>query len=153
MYSNRKRINITNNDGLNPGDEVVLLPKSVYDEMLQEYQELKLQVKNESQDTNHDDNLEETVSNILNPIYEHHEKELKKKDTIIQEKDTEIKRLQSQASKFNTAMNGLSIIDMFRSKHKKLISDYQDTIWIYKKNETIAADVKSLPGEDDNKTT
>ena len=50
-------------------------------------------------------------------------------------------------------MNGLSLIDMLRSKHKKLISEYQNTIWIYKPGETIAADVKKLPGEDDNKTT
>ena len=154
MYSNRKRINITNNDGLNPGDEVVLLPKSIYDEMIKENQELKLKVANDNQDNNKDLNLEEMLSDILNPIYKHHEKELEKKDGIINEKDTEIKRLQSQASKFNTAMNGLSSIDiMFRRKHKKLISDYQDTIWIYGKSKSITADVKSIPGGDDNKST
>lgn len=144
MYSNRKRINITNGDGLSPGEEVVLLPKKVYEEMVQEYQELK----NRTQEPSQDLNLEETLQKILNPIYEHHEKELKRKDIIIQEKDTEIKRLQSQASKFNTRMNGLSLFDMVRHKHKKLISEYQDTIWIYKQSDSIAADIKSLPGKD-----
>ena len=145
-YSKRKRINILKDDGFQPGDKVAILPKTAYDEIMVKLENLEQQVSDYQQQDENTGNVksEETISDILEQIYQQHQKQLENKDKIIHDKDLEINRLKSITSKYNTSLNGLSTIDiLFRRKHKQLIDDFQNSIWIHS-DDVLEADVNNL---------
>ena len=145
-YSKRKRINILKDDGFQPGDKVVVLPKTAYDDIMLKLENLEQLVSDYQQQDGNNDNgkSEELFSDVLEHIYQQQQKELENKDKIIHDKDLEINRLKSITSKYNTSLNGLSTFDiLFRRKHKQLINDFQDSIWIHS-DDVLEADVKEL---------
>ena len=145
-YSKRKRINILKDDGFKPGDKVVILPLASYDDMIAELQRLEQLVTDYQmqEESIGNEKSNETVSNVVEHIYQMHQKQLENKDKIIQEKELEINRLKSITSKYNTSMNGLSTFDMlFRRKHKQLIDDFQSSIWITS-DDVLETDVENL---------
>lgn len=145
-YSKRKRINILKDDGFKPGDKVVILPLASYDDMIAELQRLEQLVTDyelQDNDTSYDKS-DGIFSDVLEHIYQQHQKQLENKDKIIQARALEINRLKSITSKYNIAMNGLSTFDMiFKKKHKQLIEDFQSSIWI-QNDDVLEADVNRL---------
>ena len=51
--------------------------------------------------------------------------------------------------KFTTALSGLSLWDIIRSKHKNLIKDFQDSIWVDVPQDQVQ-EVEKLPKKDDD---
>lgn len=126
-YSGRLRININKNDGLNPGDNVVLILESDYQKLQAEKETLSSKVEMLEHERT---NLEELVNITLNPIHEHYKSELEKKDNIIKAKDGELNNIKAILNKFTTSISGLSFIDLVRGKHKNVINDFHDRIWV-----------------------
>ena len=140
-YSGRLRINITGKDGFNPGDNVVLLLEADYQKLLDENNLLSSKVEMLEHERT---NLEELVNITLNPIHEHYKEELKTKDSIISSKDQELNNIKAILNKFTTSISGLSFIDLIRGKHKEVISDFHDSIWVNVPKDQVA-DVEKLP--------
>ena len=129
-YSGRLRININKNDGLNPGDNVVLILESDYQKLQAEKETLSSKVEMLEHERT---NLEELVNITLNPIHEHYKSELEKKDNIIKAKDDELNNMLSRSIlpfSATTSISGLSFIDLVRGKHKNVINDFHDRIWV-----------------------
>lgn len=143
-YSGRLRINITNKDNLNPGDNVVLLLESEYNKIVSANDVLESKVEMLEHERQ---NLEELVELTLNPIHEHYRQELKNKDAIIESKDNELNNIKAIMNVFTTNLSGLSWWDMFRSKHKDLIKEFQDKIWVNVSHDPVK-DVEKIPGSD-----
>lgn len=154
----RQRIDVNIGDGFNPGDEVVLVPVSEYDGIKQNILNLtsqlrttenKLAAKNEEIQIykNQEQNLKQIVEDVTAPI----KKELEDKDNEIKQLELQIKVLQRMASQYNIQMSGLSAIDiLFRHKHKDLIDDFNNNIWIINQDNQVGnIDLKKLPGKDD----
>lgn len=146
-YTGRLRVNIVKSDELVKGDKIVLVKANDFKNLLSDYEKLEDKVKMlESERTN----LEQLVEITLNPIHQKYQKELEDKDNQISEKDNELNDIKALCSNYNTEMNGLSLIDMVvRKKHKKLIDDFHQKIWIKPKNIDRVTDVEVLPGSED----
>ena len=111
-YSGRKRINTVKDDEFKTGETVVLLTE-------QEYKELKQKKENIDIDI------------ILKTINKNHEKQLQKLEKQVKEKEKELNQIKGMFTRFITQVNGLSFFDLiFKHKHKELISDFQDRVWI-----------------------
>lgn len=146
QYSNRLRVNIVKSDGMVKGEKIVLLKVDDFKNLLSDYENLQGKVKMlENQQTNIKDLLEINAD----AIHQNYKNELENKDKQIKEKDDEIKDINALCSKYNVQMNGLSLIDMvIRKKHKKLIDDFQEKIWIDNNMDRVT-DVDVLPGSED----
>ena len=133
-YSGRCRINITNKDDLKPGDKVVIFR----DDDFKKYKENILNLQSQLRTTedklqnykDQEQNVEKLIKIALTPIEEHYQKEIKKLEDTITAKDNEINRLKAIYTNFSTSMNGVSLWDMVRGKHKNLIDDFSNKIWI-----------------------
>ena len=143
-YSGRLRINITNKDNLNPGDNVVLILESEYNNLLSSNDVLTSKVEMLEHERK---NLEDLIEITLNPIHEHYKDQLKEKDRIIKSKDDELNNIKAIMNKFTTSISGLSLWEIIRGKHKNLISECQDKIWVNVPMDQVA-DVEKLPGGD-----
>lgn len=145
-YSGRLRVNIVKDDDLTQGQKIVILKENDFNKLLSDYGNLEDQVKKLENERTNIDNL---IENVLNPIYQKHNKELENKDNQIKQKDTQLDNIKALCSNYNTRMNGLSLMDMVvRKKHKKIISEFEDKIWIHKKRDYIT-DVDMLPASKD----
>lgn len=152
-YTNRQRININKDDNLEPGAKVVILTAKEYDDMKKDFIELQdsfIKIENETQLLKkQEQNLKELIENVTAPIYENHKKELENKDLEIKQLTDELNAMKQICSQFNIEISGLNTIDiLFRSKHKKLIQEFNKNIWITAKPGAIVdADAKAIPGK------
>lgn len=156
-YSNRKRINVNQDDGLCPGDSVIVMTSKEYEDFkndVVELQDIISNLKNENQLLkNQERNLKEIMENITNPIYENHKKEMQDKELQIKQLTDELNTLKKVCSQYNLDMTGLNTIDIviFR-KHKKLINDFNNSIWVNVEDaKIIDADTKKITNEINNK--
>ena len=145
-YSGRLRINITQSDNINAGDNVVLLLESDYNRLISDNDKLSSQVEMLKQEQR---NIEDILEVTLKTIYSEHRIQLQKKDDIIKSKDDELNRIKGILDKFTTALSGLSLWDIIRSKHKNLIKDFQDSIWVDVPQDQVQ-EVEKLPKKDDD---
>ena len=143
-YSGRLRINITQSDGLNQGDNVVLILESEYNRLISANDTLTSKVEMLEHERK---NLEDLIEITLNPIHQHYKDQLKEKDRIIKSKDDELNNIKAIMNKFTTSISGLSLWEIIRGKHKNLISEFQDKIWVNVPMDQVA-DVEKLPGGD-----
>ena len=156
-YSNRQRIDINKSDGLNPGSEVVILSKSDYNNLINENKDLnnELTVKTTELQLlkDQENNLKDIVTDSIAPIDKHYQKELENKDNQIKQLKHQLNTLQAKANQHNLDMQGLNVFTMFfLRKHKKLISNFNDTITaITNDPKIIDADTKAIPGSKKNK--
>ena len=162
--SQRQRIDVNKSDGLSTGEDVVLIPVTEYDKIKQNIMNLTRQLRScedklsAKEDEikiykDQEQNLEELIKNAITPIDEHYQKELKNKDDKIKQLELQLKTLQRIASQYNIQMGGLSAIDMlFRKKHKELIEDFNNNIWIINQDNQIEdVNIKKLPGNNATK--
>ena len=116
-YSKRQRINLKVSDGFKADDTVYVLSE-------QEYKEL---TENQS---------DKNAEIVLTKIYEQHEKQIENKDKQIKQLSDRLDAIRGALSKYNTSLAGLSAIDIiFRSKHKDLIKDFEQRIWIIRNDD------------------
>lgn len=151
-YSNRQRIDLNKKDNLKPGANVVILTDDEYNNIKKEFLELQEQYKilenqiQMQQDQEH--NLKEIIENVTAPIYENHKKDLANKDLEIKQLTDELNAIRKSCSQYNIELMDLNAIDIiFRSKHKKLIKDFNNTIFVNMEVAPIDADAKTLPGD------
>ena len=96
------------------------------------------------------DQMDDIIKLALKPIEEHYNSELEKKDKVISDKEDEINNIKAVLNKFSTSMSGLSFIDLIRGKHKNLIDDFHDSIWVNVPMDQVQ-EVEKLPTKDDKK--
>lgn len=152
-YSKRQRINLNKDDGLNPGDNVVVLTANEYDNIKKDIlqlqdQAIKLEKENQILQ-NQEQNLKEIIQDVTTPIYENHKKELQDKDLQIKQLNNELKTLKAKCNQFNLDLMGLNAIDIvILRKYKKLIQEFNNTISIGLTPGAIDidADAKAIPG-------
>ena len=144
QYSDRKRINITNKDELNPGDKVAILLEDEYNTLMQEHYQL---IADNERYQDNETNIKDIIELAINPINKEHEKEINKKDKIIESKKNELTSLKSIINKFMIDINGLSAIDViFKKKHQKLINDLYDSVWVKLQPDRVEnVEVEKLP--------
>ena len=160
----RQRIDINKADSLATNSEVVIIPISEYDGIKQNILNLtsqlrtaedKLSAKEDELQIYKDQeqNLKQIVEDVTAPIYENHKTELENKDNEIKQLQDQLKALQQIASTYNIQMGGLSAMDiLFRKKHKELIEDFNNNIWIIGNDKQVEdVDLKKIPGSDDSK--
>ena len=157
-YSGRLRINIVQDDPFQPNEKVVLMSMQEYEEIKDKILELQEQVTEVQKEAEmlqttidqHNDQIPQIVKVALSPIEEHYNSELEKKDNVISDKEDEINNINAVLNKFSTSMSGLSFIDLIRGKHKNLIDDFHDSIWVNVPMDQVQ-EVEKLPIRDDKK--
>ena len=157
-YSGRLRINIVQDDPFQPNEKVVLMSMQEYEEIKDKILELQEQVTEVQKEAEmlqtiidqHNDQIPQIVKVALSPIEEHYNSELEKKDKVISDKEDEINNIKAVLNKFSTSMSGLSFIDLIRGKHKNLIDDFHDSIWVNVPMDQVQ-EVEKLPIRDDKK--
>lgn len=150
QYSNRQRIDLNKKDNLKPGAKVVILTDTEYDNIKKEFLELQEQYKILENQTkikqDQEQNLKEIIENVTAPIYENHKKDLANKDLEIKQLTDELNAIRKSCSQYNIELMDLNAIDiLFRHKHKKLIKDFNNTIFVNMEVNPIDADAKTLP--------
>ena len=147
-YSGRKRINITNSDGLVKDDSVVILKKSEYDDLMAEHRKLqKLQEISARMDNLTEDNINdkflEPLRNSYNDIISGLKQDLK-------DKDTEINRLKAIYHDYDKQVYSLGLMDILRHKNKDISQDFNSKIWI-KSDDQVVTDAKVKQLDTDSK--
>ena len=153
-YSNRQRINLNKNDGFTPGEEVVIFTKSEFDK----YKDNILNLQNQLRTTEdklyniqeQQENLEQMIDKITNPIHQSYQKQLDDKDKELKQLKVQLKTLQAKTNQYNLELMGLNCIDiLLLRKHKKIIKNFNDEITLLADDpKIIDADTKAIPGKD-----
>lgn len=109
-YGGRKRINIVNDDNLEPGTQVVILTAD-------EYQEL-----HDRQGS--DGEADKMTKDMVSEIHQNYQRQLDNKDAIIKSKDGEIKGLKDDVSNLKDKYNDniKRLIGMLSNYDKEIIS-------------------------------
>ena len=145
-YSGRKRINITNSDGLVKDDEVVIMKKSDYDTLMTDYMRLR---KMEQEQDNSKVTSDAIADKFIKPIqdsYTHQLNDIKDeyKQTIAS-KDKEINRLKAIYQDYDKQVYSLGLMDILRRNNKKISDDFNSKIWISSDDHLVTdAEVKKL---------
>lgn len=152
QYSNRQRIDLNKKDNLEAGSEVVILTRKEFDEIEKDYLDLQdkyVRLENQVRmKQEQEQNLKEIIENVTAPIYENHKKELEIKDIEIKQLQGKLNIIRKSCSQFNVELMDLNALDiLFRSKHKKLIKEFNNTIFVNVDGEVVNADVKTITGE------
>lgn len=145
-YSGRKRINITNTDGLVKDDAVVVMKKSDYDDLMTELyrlQELEKDMNNQKVTAG------AIGDKFIKPLQDSYDDIISGLNDKIDAKDKEINRLKAICSQYSIDMNGLSKWDMLiHNKHKKVTDDFHSKIWITRPDTMVTdAEVMKLDGD------
>ena len=147
-YTNRQRININKDDNLKSDTKVIILTDDEYNTIKKDFkdlQDINIKLENENQILkNQEQNLKEIIENVTAPIYENHKKDLEIKDNEIKQLNSQLNLLKKICNQFNLELMGLNTMDLlFRSKHKKLIKDFNNRISIDNQdNKIVNADTK-----------
>ena len=166
----RQRIDLNKSDGLTPGSEVVLIPVEKYNSIKQDILDLQnelMTARNESEMLmeinakleqqiadmkNQEINLRKIIEDVTAPIDEHYQNELENKNDEIKQLKRQLNTLKAKTTQFNLELMGLNTIDMlFKHKHKKLITDFNDEITIVGDDPNIIdTDTKAIPGNNED---
>lgn len=153
-YSKRQRVNITNNDELETGTKIVIMTLKEYNNFKSDVVDLQDQLRNLEKENqllqNQEQNLKQLIHDVTTPIYENHKKELENKDNEIKQLTNELNTMKKVCSQYNLELTGLNIIDiLILRKHKKLIKNFNSSIWV-NNDDTVIADAKAIPGKEKN---
>ena len=141
-YSNRQRINITNQDKLKPGDKVVLLPEDKYNILLDKYNKSLVELE---QYKSRNEDIKSILEVNTKTISDEYKKLIDEKEKELKSKDNELNNLKAIVSKFMTTFNGLSTLDIIlRKKHRKLINDLEDSIWTKLNPDRVSSEVNQI---------
>ena len=126
-YSGRKRINITQSDGLKKDDTVVILKKSDYDNLMTEHHRLQELEK----DINNQKITADAISEkFLKPVKDSYTDIIDGLNDKITNKDNEINRLKAITQDYDKQVYSLGLRDILRHKNKEMSQDFNSKIWI-----------------------
>lgn len=153
-YGGRKRINIVNDDNLEPGTPVVILTSD-------EYQEL---IDRQGGTSNSDGEADQMTKEMVTEIHQNYQRQLDNKDTIIKSKDDKIKSLRDDIDTLKDKYNDniKRLIGMLSNYDKDIISqgslglvrcstiqriskNFNSKLWSNK--DTLLIDAETSPGE------
>ena len=149
-YGGRKRINITNSDGLVKDDAVVVLRKSDYDTLIKDYNKL-IDIVNSM------DNQKVTADAIgeklVTPLKDSYDTIISDLKQDLKDKDTEINRLKAVYSEYDKQVYSMGLLDILRKNNRKISDDFNSKIWITRPDSMVTdAEVRKLnePADSDN---
>lgn len=152
-YSGRKRINITNSDGLVKDDAVVVLRKSDYDNLIKEFHRLQELEKDMNNQKVTADAIGDKFIEPLKTSYDSIISDLKQQ---LKNKDTEINRLKAIYHDYDKQVYSMGFMDILRHKNREISQDFNSKIWITSSDDSMVTDaeVKKLnrPDHDDQET-
>lgn len=152
-YSGRKRINITNSDGLVKDDAVVVLRKSDYDDLIKEFHRLQELEKDMNNQKVTADAIGDKFIEPLKTSYDSIISDLKQQ---LKDKDTEINRLKAIYHDYDKQVYSMGFMDILRHKNREISQDFNSKIWITSSDDSMVTDaeVKKLnrPDHDDQET-
>ena len=147
-YSGRKRINITNSDGLVKDDKVVILKEQDYNDLMAEVHRLTT-IETDL------DNQKVTADTIgekfLEPVKDGYNNIIDGLNDTIKEKDKEINRLKAIYHDYDKQVYSLRCMDILRHKNREISQDFNSKIWITSSDDSMVTDaeVKKLGEPDD----
>ena len=147
-YSGRKRINITNSDGLVKDDKVVILKEQDYNDLMAEVHRLTT-IETDL------DNQKVTADTIgekfLEPLKDGYNNIIDGLNDKIDAKDDEINRLKAIYHEYDKQVYSLGFIDILRHKNREISQDFNSKIWITSSDDSMVTDaeVKKLGEPDD----
>lgn len=140
-YSGRKRINITNSDGLVKDDEVAVMLKSDYDDLMTELDRLQeLEQNLDNQKVTADamgDKFLQPVKDSFNDIIDGLKQDLK-------DKDKEINRLKAVCHDYDKQVYSLGFMDILRHKNRDISDDFNSKIWITSSDDSMVTDAEVM---------
>ena len=149
-YGGRKRINITNSDGLVKDDAVVVLRKSDYDTLIKDYNKL-IDIVNSM------DNQKVTADAIgeklVTPLKDSYDTIISDLKQDLKDKDTEINRLKAVYSEYDKQVYSMGLLDILRKNNRKISDDFNSKIWITRPDSMVTdAEVRKLnePADSDD---
>lgn len=141
-YSGRKRINITNSDGLVKDDAVVVMKKSDYDDLMTEHHKLQEQVKDIDNQKLTADAIGEK---LVKPLQDSYDSIISDLQEQIKDKDTEINRLKAVYQEYDKQVYSMGFMDILRHKNREISDDFNSKIWIMSDDRVVTdAEVKKL---------
>ena len=145
-YSGRKRINITNNDGLVKDDEVVIMKKSDHDALMTDYMRL---IKMEQEQDNSKVTSDAIAEKFITPITDSYDDIIDGLNDKIDAKDKEINRLKAIYQEYDKQVYSLGFIDILKHRNRDISDDFNNKIWINPDDNMVTdAEVKKLTGDD-----
>lgn len=140
-YSGRKRINITNSDGLVKDNEVAVMLKSDYEILMTELDRLQeLEQNLDNQKVTADamgDKFLQPVKDSFNDIIDGLKQDLK-------DKDKEINRLKAVYQDYDKQVYSLGFIDILRHKNRDISDDFNSKIWITSSDDSMVTDAEVM---------
>lgn len=129
-YNGRQRIELNKKDNLDAGAKIIILSENEYNQLIDKINDYDA-LKKENQILNEqENNLSEMVKDITAPIYDQHKKDLQKKDNEIEQLTSQLNYIRKSISHYIISLSSLGFMDLvFRTKHKKIIHDMNDTIF------------------------
>lgn len=141
-YSGRKRINITNSDGLVKDDEVIVLRKSDYDDLMTEHhrlQELEKDLNNQKV------TADDIGDKFIKPVKDSYDSIINDLQKQIKDKDTEINRLKAIYQEYDKQVYSMGFMDIIRHNNRKISDDFNSKVWITRPDNMVTdAEVKKL---------
>ena len=149
-YSGRKRINITNTDGLVKDDAVVVLKKSDYDDLMTELYRLEELEK----DMNNQKVTADAIGDkFIKPLQDSYDIIISELQEQIKDKDTEINRLKAVYQEYDKQVYSMGFMDILRHKNREISDDFNSKIWITRPDSMVTdAEVRKLnePADSDD---
>ena len=146
-YSGRKRINITNSDGLVKDDAVVVLKKSDYDDLMTELVRLQELEKNIDNQKISADTIGEK---FLQPVKDSYNDIINGLNDKIDSKDKEINRLKAIYHEYDKQVYSLGLRDILSHKNKEMSQDFNSKLWVKSGDQVVTdAEVKKVGEPDD----
>ena len=146
-YGGRKRINITNSDGLVKDDKVVILKEQDYNDIMAEYHRLETI---ESDLDNQKVTADAIGEKLVTPLKDSYDTIISDLQEQIKDKDTEINRLKAVYNEYDKQVYSLGLMDILRKNNRKISDDFNSKIWITRPDSMVTdAEVKKLADSPD----
>lgn len=138
-YSGRKRINITQSDGLVKDDDVVVLRKSDYNNLIAEYDRL---VQVEKDIDNQKVTADAMGDKFIEPIRDSYNNIIDGLNEQIKDKDKEINRLKAIYHDYDKQVYSMGLLDILRHKNREISKDFNSKIWITSNDDSMVTDAE-----------
>lgn len=146
-YGGRKRINITNSDGLVKDDKVVIIKEQDYNNLMAEYHRL---TTIESDLDNQKVTADAIGEKFLQPVKDSYTDIIDGLNDKIDSKDDEINRLKAIYHEYDKQVYSLGLRDILRHKNKEMSQDFNSKLWVKSGDQVVTdAEVKKVGEPDD----
>ena len=145
-YGGRKRINITNSDGLVKDDKVVIIKEQDYKNLMAEYHRL---TTIESDLDNQKVTADAIGEKFLQPVKDSYTDIIDGLNDKIDSKDDEINRLKAIYHDYDKQVYSLGILDILKHKNREISQDFNSKIWV-KSGDQVVTDAEVMKLGDDN---